>query len=489
MIAKSSREIDLQDVISNYEFTAINSTLMKTDGSLITSDSKSDLIHVLESLATEKESNSENNTDSHLNTFVVVDGMSVVHEVMSAISPKTCKDVGDAVTKTIESRCKSYEGCRVIFDNYVRRNSIKDIIRRRKLGVQSAGTAYIVVDTTPIKDPKQFMANNETKDSLTVYLADKVLQLKYPVVTVTRQHVRSNMDDIQPSTGVSTQEEADTLIILHAAEIFAAGKNVHIMTQDTDVLVLALQRLTVLGPQTTMLMGTGDKRRKVSLKPIYDRLGTSKAAALPGFHCITGCDTCGHIRGIGKKTAFKAFIKATAEELTALTQLGAEEMPSANVASGCERFLCRLFSTKRDLQANTAGKLRWKCFTSQPGGIDKIPPTSGAWYQHILRAHMQAYIWNQALVENPNIPDPFKLGWSCDADNIPIPVLSEMAIAPESVVELVRCGCGISKCSRRCSCRRHNLTCTESCACGADEECANTAVQQTEELDNSDDGN
>jgi len=171
MIAKSSREIDLQDVISNYEFTAINSTLMKTDGSLITSDSKSDLIHVLESLATEKESNSENNTDSHLNTFVVVDGMSVVHEVMSAISPKTCKDVGDAFTKTIESRCKSYEGCRVIFDNYIRHNSIKDIIRRRKLGVQSAGMAYmyIVVDTTPIKDPKQFMANNETKDSLTVY--------------------------------------------------------------------------------------------------------------------------------------------------------------------------------------------------------------------------------------------------------------------------------------------------------------------------------
>ena len=97
----------------------------------------------------------------------------------------------------------------------------------------------------------------------------------------------SRVLDIQPSTGVSTQEEADTLIILHAAEISAAGKKVHIMTKDTyDVMVLALQRLTVLGPQIPMLIGTGDKRRKVSLKPIYDRLGTSKAAALPGFHCI-----------------------------------------------------------------------------------------------------------------------------------------------------------------------------------------------------------
>ena len=79
------------------------------------------------------------------------------------------------------------------------------------------------------------------------YLANKVLQLKIPVVTLTRLHEKSNMNDVQPSTGVSTQEEADTLIMLHAAEISKAGKNVHIMTQDTDVMVLALRRLRVLG--------------------------------------------------------------------------------------------------------------------------------------------------------------------------------------------------------------------------------------------------
>ena len=42
----------------------------------------------------------------HFRAFLVVDGMSVVHEVMSVVSPKTCKDVADAFTKTIESRCK-----------------------------------------------------------------------------------------------------------------------------------------------------------------------------------------------------------------------------------------------------------------------------------------------------------------------------------------------------------------------------------------------
>ena len=99
-------------------------------------------------------------------------------------------------------------------------------------------------------------------------MANNVLQLKTQVVTVTRLHVKSNLNDVQPSTGVSTQEEANTLIMLHAAEISKAGNNVHIMTQDTDVMVLALQRLTVLGLQTTMLMGTGDNRRTNLLKPI-----------------------------------------------------------------------------------------------------------------------------------------------------------------------------------------------------------------------------
>ena len=175
--------------------------------------------------------------------------MSVVHEIMSTVSPKTCKDVADAFTKTVESRCKNSEV-------YGRENSIKDIITRRKLGVlQSSTRAYIVDNISPIHDSKLFLANNETRNSLTFYLTNKVLQLKIPVVTVTCQHVKSNMNNVQSSTGVITQEETDTLIILHAAEISKAGKNVHIMTQDTDVMVLALRRLTVLGLQTTMLMG------------------------------------------------------------------------------------------------------------------------------------------------------------------------------------------------------------------------------------------
>ena len=45
----------------------------------------------------------------------------------------------------------------------------------------------------------------------------------------------------------SIHEEADTLMIHHAVEAASNGMNVHIYSQDTDVLLLALQRTSLLG--------------------------------------------------------------------------------------------------------------------------------------------------------------------------------------------------------------------------------------------------
>ena len=182
------------------------------------------MLHVLEGLGTDENDNIEEKPQSYLETKLIVDGMAVVNEVMSAMSPKTCKVLSVAFSKTIERRSRKYESCRIIFDNYMRHNPIKDLIRRRKLGIKSSTKGYIVVDTTPISDPKLFLANSETKDSLTLYLAEKVLRIDATIVAVTRLDVKTNAEDNKPTTSVSSQEEADTLIILHAAEVSAAGK-------------------------------------------------------------------------------------------------------------------------------------------------------------------------------------------------------------------------------------------------------------------------
>ena len=48
-------------------------------------------------------------------------------------------------------------------------------------------------------------------------------------------------------------------MILHAIELTSENKSVHFLTQDTDVMILALRRYSLLGPNTALVMGTGDK--------------------------------------------------------------------------------------------------------------------------------------------------------------------------------------------------------------------------------------
>ena len=71
--------------------------------------------------------------------------------------------------------------------------------------------------------------------------------------------------------------------------------------------------------------------------------------------------------------------------------------------------------------------------------------------------------------------DPLTLGWRY-LDRKLVPVLSHVAPAPVSVLQLVRCNCEKLNCSRRFSCRGNNVVCTELpvCKCGGEgDNCAN----------------
>lgn len=48
-------------------------------------------------------------------------------------------------------------------------------------------------------------------------------------------------------------EEADTLFVLYAANIYKHGQSVHIYASDIDVLVLGLAAIPTLGDRTVFL--------------------------------------------------------------------------------------------------------------------------------------------------------------------------------------------------------------------------------------------
>jgi len=206
------------------------------------------------------------------------------------------------------------------------------------------------------------------------------------IVTVTQKSVMVNYD-CNVATNVSTQEKANMLMILHALEIEASGDTVHIYTQDTDVLLLALRRVPQLCRHAALIMGTGDHCHAVLLQPIYDAL------ALINWHALTRCETTGNIRGKGKVTCFNTFMAAKPSVISALINLGLGDEPSTKVTDGCEAFLCVLFCPPR-VKVSQAKDLRWLLFKQMKPdqGVDKLPPTPGSRAEHIRRAHLQENI-------------------------------------------------------------------------------------------------
>ncbi|KAG0729586.1 hypothetical protein GWK47_030011 [Chionoecetes opilio] len=158
----------------------------------------------------------------HDNTCIIFDGMAIVQEMAANKERiKTCKDLSDAITRAVNYKSKGYVIVYVIFDDYSVQTSMKNVTRKRRTGDKSLGRGFKVDKTTPIRDFASFLASTATKDSLTLFLADQLVRgVKSNIVTVTRQGVLDNVQATQSIVRItSTHEEADTKMILYAAEI------------------------------------------------------------------------------------------------------------------------------------------------------------------------------------------------------------------------------------------------------------------------------
>ena len=148
--------------------------------------------------------------------------------------------------------------------------------------------------------------------------------------------------------------------------------------------------------------------------------------------------------------------------------------------NGSEEFLCSVFCPEQ-LHTSQAKTVGWHLFKQlKPDqGVDKLPTTRIVWLEHIRRAHVQGSVWSQDLIVNSVVPDSVTL--RCQMQYVKLwSLLTKETPAPGAVLQLIRCNCGstkfetTSKCSRRCSCKRYHLVCTELCNCAVDYKCQNT---------------
>jgi hypothetical protein len=116
----------------------------------------------------------------------------------------------------------------------------------------------------------------------------------------------------------STQEEADTRIILHAlySDKLYRENNVQgrivVKSPDTDVLVLLvhyfpkMKNPSELWFQTGLITSTKDYRRYIPIHELCKSLSSVVCEILPAAYALTGCDTTSSFFGIGKKSMLKA---------------------------------------------------------------------------------------------------------------------------------------------------------------------------------------
>lgn len=484
VVCQSRPEINVREAVGIHEFNVVPRSLFAADGSMLYCSAKSALMPLLEKEATSSDTNRTTEDGNAHQKVDIVDGMALLQALDKNPTITNCAELADHFTEKLFQKHDNCVELHLIFDRYDVPLSLKTATRVRRQGDQQP-IAYHIIDTTLITkvSMKRLLSHTNTKRDLTSYLSAKVLrraeEQRKNVVVSWACECRASHRNVAHLE--SDQEEADTKLILHAADATAQGATeINVFSPDTDVFILLLRRYPELCRDVNFITGTGQRHRVIKLQPIAEGLGRRKIGALPALHAISGCDVTGSFANKAKPTWWKIFKEADENTISSLANLGTREQPSMMTMQAIEKLVCQLY-----IQGTTIGsvaELRWLLFRRKQAQSERLPPTQAALRQAIMRANYQALIWNNDIVAKPELPSPDEFGWKREEDKW-VPVMTTLLPAPEAVIELVRCGCSKSRCSSsRCNCKKAQLRCTDLCGCSNDEEpCDNcTAVGQSD---------
>ena len=291
--------------------------------------------------------------------------------------------------------------------------SLEEATREKRQGGQDA-VYYRITDSTKISSVsmKKLLSHTKTKMALTTYLADKAMthfsrQGGRRFVVAWGSECKATHKDVRNLQ--SSQEEAHTKIILHAADATSDGAmEIQVHSPDTDVFVLALRRYPELCANVSFVTGKGRNRRAIKLQAIVQALGEARTAALPAFHALSGADNTGCFSGHAKPLCWKAFLNVDEDVVKEMAKLGTAPTPSDETMKAIEKFVCELYVSKTAL--STMKDLRWWFFRKKQAQSERLPPTQGALCEAVLCAHYQVMVWNNDIVANPDIPSPKNYG-------------------------------------------------------------------------------
>ena len=363
-----------------------------------------------------------------------------------------------------------------VWETYKKVGSIKTQTHQKR-GATEGRRTRITADT-PVPQGKKyekFLADNNNKDELFKFLSAELIEkINMPscnVLTTQREYVLStqelDIDFLQPCD----HEEADTRVFLHLKHAVLQGhKVVFIRTVDIDLVVFAISvfdSLKELGlSELYIRYGVGKQRRDIPIQDVCYQLGPRECQALGMFHANSGSDFSSFKRGIGKKTAWSAW-KAMPEMTDAFIK--ATEMPGdfsmeSPLMACFEKLTCREYS--KTLDANQVNEARRELFTKVHRGLENIPPTKNALYQHVRRAlYVAAFMYKRCMNKRMELPSPGDWGWEWNPRLLVwVPYWTDLEDASHGCHLLLSCGCQ-KGCTARCKCSKSGIRCGPLCKC------------------------
>ncbi|KAG1649565.1 Mpv17-like protein 2 [Nymphon striatum] len=430
--AQSGRDIDLNAILS-HELSKVPRSLASTNGKLHTSEKAQ-----LQKLLVGEVDIFKSLPKSEAKTCLLIDGAALIQAIGKPAKAQTFEDLSVEFCNSVQRFRPVYSRVDLLFDRY-QDLSIKSGTRSKRSEAGKVKPIRRVISSKDVKLPsnfKSFLSLSENKADLTAFLSEAMVEMAEEKLNPTHELVvAGGFEDLLKvwiSTDRSTDhlssnhEEADTRLILHAADASQQGYERGVLQcRDTDVLVLAVAHRDSLPSETWFSMGLKAKRPFIPIHSIS--LPDEQIQTLIAFHSLTGCDSVSQFADIGKKTAWKVFMQVGA----CLRKLGSAKIDD-RIIKDVERFVCKLYL--KDTSMTSINEVRKEIFLKR--SLDALPPTKDALEFHIHRANYQSLVWHQCLEAVQQLPNPTSCGWMIDDESGDlIPKLMSLSPLPNAYTQ------------------------------------------------------
>ena len=454
------------DMHKLFQFDLMTSTYLFDSSGLMTKPTKSELCAELEKNLSAADYVSPNEWVPRTCSWLV-DVMANVRGVKT-VSMKTFGHLCNGLIEKVLRICKEPERIDFVFDTYLE-GSVKDSERLRRQEDMPIEINNLTSETPlPVKMPAFWGSSanktkfqNELRDVIS-HSAQNMLPLGEVVLSATGIAGKTEMQPgksikngyviLMPDLNVDV-EEADSRLIIHVLDSAKAGiTRTVLLSNDTDVLILALHHWHIFHAhgleELWMRGGVGNTARFIPVHTLAINIGQPLCKVLLAVHMLTGCDSTSKF---GTKAAA---LKAKPAEF--LVDFGSD--PELINFSRIEEYLVQVY--KSGIPLKTMDELRYYVYHHSKKSIDELPPTSRMTKAHILRAFHGTYVQQHCLSGLQLCAENF--GYVCE---------DGLLLAQENHILLPddfprNCMCG--KCATlRCICRSAGVACCSYCKCQA----------------------